>query len=284
MQKLRDFDWSEKKVCKIVRKIELLAEQILPEPLLPLLKLLKITYVICRDAPCLLRFALSSNSKISFPERLSLIRKLRIINKNIQCLHTQLQILPFITSILSIPPDKEGCIVEAGSYIGGSTAKFSIVAKLANRQLVVFDSFEGLPENVEPHDKSILGHSVKDWYKKGSFCARLDEVKNNVEKFGELEVCTFVKGWFEDTIPAFSQKICAVYLDVDLASSTRTCLKFLYPLIIPGGVLYSHDGDLPLVIEVYNDDKFWEQEVGCRKPYIEGLGKHKVIKIVKPDK
>ena len=95
-------------------------------------------------------------------------------------------------------------------------------------------------------------------------------MKQNIEKYGELRVCKFIKGWFEDTMPQFTKKIAAVYVDVDLASSTKTCLKYLYPLIIPGGVLYSQDND------------FWEKEVGCKKPYIEGLGTQKLIRIIKP--
>ena len=79
----------------------------------------------------------------------------------------------------------------------------------------------------------------------------------------------------------FNKRIAAAYLDVDLASSTKTCLKYLYPILVPGGVIISQDGDFPLVIEVYNDDQFWEEEVGCKKPYIEGLGERKLIKIVK---
>ena len=211
----------------------------------------------------------SSNS-----QRQMLMKRLRTISKHVPCPHNE-------SEILSIPKDKEGCIVETGSYKGGSTAKFSLFTKLANRQLIAFDPFGGLPENVENHDKSILGHSIRELFVGGKFCGSLEEVKNNVRRYGELEVCTFIKGWFEDTMPAFSMKIAVVYLDVDLASSTKTCLKFLYPLIIPGGVLYSQDGDIPLVIEVFNDDEFWEKETGFKKPNIEGLGKKKLIRIVK---
>ena len=107
-------------------------------------------------------------------------------------------------------------------------------------------------------------------------------MKQNIEKYGELRECKCIKGWFEDTMPQFTKKIAAVYVDVDLASSTKTCLKYLYPLIIPGGVLCPQDGDFPLVIQVYDDDVFWEKEVGCKKPYIEGLGTQKLIRITKP--
>jgi O-methyltransferase len=190
--------------------------------------------------------------------------------------------LSVIKAFMAIPASDQGCIVEAGVFKGGSSAKFSIAAKYANRELVLFDSFQGLPDNIEPHERSILGHSIKDWFKKGKFCGGLDEVRYNIIKFGDIKICDFIEGWFDDTMPLFRKKIAAAYIDVDLASSTKTCLKYLYPLIIPGGVLYSQDGDFPLVIQVFDDDDFWEKEVGCKKPYIEGLGTQKLIRIVKP--
>jgi len=67
---------------------------------------------------------------------------------------------------------------------------------------------------------------------------------------------------------------------VDLASSTRTCLKYLYPLLESNGVLYSQDGHLPLVIDVFDNDNFWLSEVGCKRPQILGLGEKKLIKIM----
>jgi O-methyltransferase len=96
-----------------------------------------------------------------------------------------------------------------------------------------------------------------------------------------IESCEFVEGLFDDTMPRFSVPIVTAFLDVDLASSTRTCLKYLYPLLVPGGVLIAHDGHLPLVRDVYSDAEFWTKEVGCRKPHVEGLGTQKLLKIVK---
>ena len=110
----------------------------------------------------------------------------------------------------------------------------------------------------------------------------MDEVRDNVRRFGEPSICEFVKGWFEDTMPGFNRPITTAYIDVDLANSTRTCLKYLYPLLVPGGTLYSQDGHLPLVIDVVNDVGFWENEVGCPRPAIEGLGRQRLIKIVRP--
>jgi len=220
--------------------------------------------------------------QLSYFQRVRLMLKFLTIHNNIECQHTQEQIISFSIAFMSIPTTEQGCIVEAGVFKGGSSAKFSLAAKYVNRELVLFDSYQGLPENKEAHERSILGHSIKGWFNKGAFCGGLEEVKYNIDKYGKIEVCNFIEGWFDDTMPLFSKKIAAAYLDVDLASSTKTCLKYLYPLIIPGGVLYSQDGDFPLVIEVFNDDEFWEKECGCKKPYIEGLGTQKLIRIIKP--
>ena len=205
---------------------------------------------------------------LSYFQRVSLLRKFKLITRKVPCPHKQEEIIAFVDTILRIPPGKEGCIVEAGTFKGGSAAKFSIAAKIAGRELYIFDSFAGLPENSEPHEKSILGHSIKGWFRGGKYCGSLEEVKSNVTKYGEIGVCHFIKGWFEETMPLFNQRIAAAYLDVDLASSTRTCLKYLYPLLVPGGVIFSQDGDFPLVIEVFNNDQFWEEEVGCKKPIL----------------
>jgi O-methyltransferase len=219
-------------VRKFTQQLKFVVKKILPKPLLKPLGFIYSTF--CRTLFWISFIFDSSMAKMSFSQRLSFAIRSSIISLNVACPHSEDQIVSFVQAFLSIPPDKEGCIVEAGSYKGGSTAKFSIGAKIANRQLVVFDSFEGLPENEEPHERSILGHSIKAWFTGGSYCGSLDEVKSNIGKYGQLESCTFVKGWFEDTMPPFSNKICAAYLDVDLASSTRTCLKYLYPLIIRG--------------------------------------------------
>jgi len=32
-----------------------------------------------------------------------------------------------------------------------------------------------------------------------------------------------------------------VHLDVDLKSSTRACLEFFYPRMVPGGIILTHD-------------------------------------------
>jgi len=221
-----------------------------------------------------LSFLLDRNS-LTFRTRANLVRSIFRVSGHVRCEHGESQILSFVRAALSIPSETKGCLVEAGCFKGGSTAKFSLAAAVIGRELLVFDSFEGIPDNAEPHQKNIWGGPVR--FSKGDYRGGLEEVKDNVRRFGNVEVCRFIKGFFEDTLPHLSQPVAGVYLDVDLAGSTRTCLKHLWPVLVPGGILFSQDGHLPLVLEVFNDDDFWRQELKTVKPMIHGFGKSQLI-------
>jgi O-methyltransferase len=216
---------------------------------------------------------------VSLKGKILIVKQLDDISLNVDSRHTHDEILTFIRTILSLPPESNGVVVEAGCFKGSSTAKFSLATDIVGRKLVVFDSFEGIPENDEPHEKNIFGGPAS--FKKGQYCGTLEEVRANVTRFGKNNGCRFIKGWFENTMPDFKESVSAIYLDVDLASSTRTCLKHLFPLLGKGGILYSQDGHLPLVIDVYSDEGFWLEEVGCKRPSIQGLGKKKLLRIIK---
>jgi O-methyltransferase len=229
-----------------------------------------------RDLSACTSFLCNTELNISSYEKMRILKCLYRVSFSIASPHTQSDILAYVQTILQVPPSSKGVVVEAGCYKGASTAKFSVAADIANRELVVFDSFEGIPENNERGSTSGLVR-----FKKGDYCGTLGEVKENVSRFGKITRCRFISGWFDDTMPQFKEPIAAIYLDVDLVSSTRTCLKYLYPCLEPGGVLYSHDGHLPLVTEALGNDVFWLSEVGHKKPRILGLGTSKLIKIVK---
>src|SRR5206468_442984 len=113
----------------------------------------------------------------------------------------QTEMLSFIRTILTIPQEVEGCVVEAGCFKGGSTAKFSLAVEKVNRKLVVFDSFAGLPENTEPHDKTI--HGERPDFSQGKYAGTLQEVSQNVRRYGKADSCQFIEGWFEETMPNF---------------------------------------------------------------------------------
>ncbi|MCX7589478.1 MAG: TylF/MycF family methyltransferase [Patescibacteria group bacterium] len=258
---------------KFINKIKL----ILPWPIFYFFKKTK---ALVEDLPILLSFLINNKLEISLLKKLWIIYKCYRISYSVDSPHMESEIIRVIENILYFSKyNGPGVIVEAGSYKGSSAAKFSLAANLINRKLVIFDSFCGIPQHNEIHDKNIFGGEA--YFPPGSYSGSLEEVKNNIEKFGFINICEFKKGWFEDTMPNFKEPILVAYIDVDLESSTKTCIKYLYPLLVSGGVLFSQDGHLPWVIKILNDENFWEKEVGCKKPKIDGLGNKKLLMIKK---
>lgn len=249
----------------------------LPWPLVFPLKKLR---ALPEDAPALWHLLrLGGVPGVSLRRRLGLIRRAYRVSYSVDCPHMEGEMATVMAAILALPPDVEARVVEAGSYKGGSASKLSRAVRMMGREMVIFDSFEGIPEHHEEHTKNIYGGDA--YFPPGSYAGSLDEVRGNVSRFGAIEVCRFVKGWFDDTLPGFHEPVGVAYIDVDLESSTRTCLRYLYPLLVPGGVLFSQDGHLPWVISLLRDDKFWRDELGSEPPRIDGLGKRKLVAIHK---
>lgn len=226
------------------------------------------------DAEAIARF-LRDPSDLTFQQRQVLVDRIRVADNQLDCAHTQAEILEVMR--LAIPlADSPGVIVEAGSFKGGSAAKLSILAKMLGKELHIFDSFEGIPENEEDHRTSLFGMEVA--FPQGDYAGTLDEVRSAIDRYGELSVCTFHQGLFAETMPSFDKPVSVAYVDVDLAGSTRDCVKHLYPLLEPGGALLSQDGHLPLVIDVLEDRSFWRGEVGMdQPPELLGLGTKKLV-------
>lgn len=243
-----------------------------------------IVVVICffyplQNVKAIYAFLLSQGMNIGFFEKAKVLRQIFCTSLHVESPHTTEEMVTFISYILRIPKEKKGVIVEAGCFKGSSSAKFSIAAAITGRQLVIFDSFKGIPANDEPHDKNIFGGDAT--FGTGDYCGSIQEVKVNIDRFGKIDSCRFIEGFFQDTMPYFNEPICAAYIDVDLASSTCTCLKYLFPLLEDQSSLFSQDGHLPLVIDVLNDEVFWSSEVGATKPRINGLRKKKLVEIKK---
>jgi O-methyltransferase len=224
------------------------------------------------------RFLADPNLAGSFANRWLLVRQHYVASRRLISPHTTEEILAFVREILMLPADRHGCIVEAGSYKGSSAAKFSLAARLAGRRLVICDSFQGLPSD-ENHGLSIDNRPVV--FRAGEFAGPLDEVKANIARYGALEVCDFVAGWFATSLAGWNRPIAAVYLDVDLAASTRECLRHFYRWMAPGSALYSQDGHLALVLAVFEDRAFWRSEFGIEPPLVEGAWRKKLIKLTK---
>jgi O-methyltransferase len=186
--------------------------------------------------------------------------------------HEPWHITTFLDAVLTAPV--AGALVECGAFEGVSAAKWSHLAAALGRQLVVFDSFEGLPVNDEPHELTICGKSVAGMFRGGAYAAPLAQVQDTVARYGVPGVVRYVQGWFADTLPTFREPVAAAYLDVDLAASAMTCLTYLWPLISPGGCVVSQDGDFPLTVAAM---RAWLAGADPRPCEVVGLGTSKMV-------
>lgn len=229
-----------------------------------------------RDLVEMTGFVLDRSIPVPLSERWRLMRRFGMISRRVICAHTQAEMIAVARSIFALPRGTPGCIVEAGCYHGGSATKLSLCAALSDRTLFLFDSFEGIP----PNDEEQISHGKRRAvFRPGAYAGSLEEVRGNIERFGDVKSCRFVRGWFSDTMPGFGEAVGVAFVDVDLVSSTRDCMRYLYPRLVPGGAIYSQDAHLSKVANLLNDESFWRQEVGVAPPRRTRLASPKLMRI-----
>ncbi len=235
-------------------------------------RLRSLEYLATRDRAAVWRF-LTARNPVPARTRLGLVRRFYETTNAVRAYHTQSEILEVAEAILA---RRRPLVVEAGCGKGASTAKLSLAVREAGGRLVVFDSFRGLPPNDESH-VNLDGRPVL--FRAGAFAGRLAEVERTVRTWGAIEVCDFVKGWFDDTLSGFDRAVDVALVDVDLLASVRTCLVRLVPRLTPGGALYTQDGHLRAVVDLLADPAFWTAQVGVAVPEIVGLGRRKFLSL-----
>lgn len=176
------------------------------------------------------------------------------------------------TAVLSIPPDRPGAVIECGVWRGASTCNLSLACAAAGRTLLVCDSFAGLPED-EPARVHHYPHlQVYGYYRAGMYCGRLEEVQANLAACGRPDVCRFLPGFFKDTLPGLREPLALAFLDVDLASSLRDCVRWIWPLLAEDGCVYTDDSCDMETAAVWFDEPWWRSELATAAPGYVGSG------------
>ncbi len=132
-----------------------------------------------------------------------------------------------------------GDFVECGCALGGSAALIALTLRslAAQRELWLFDTFEGLPAPSEedPDFESAMLYT-------GACIGTLDEVQQLFKDLRTTERVHFVKGLFQDTLPkAPINQIALLHIDGDWYHSVKTCLLNLYDKVAPGGMIQFDD-------------------------------------------
>ncbi len=173
--------------------------------------------------------------------------------------------LAMLVKLLEISPEVKGVVVECGCYLGGSTANLSLICQAVGRQLIIYDSFEGLPTG-DAND-SIATQSMT-----GFLRGPLDEVQANVTRYGAIGVCEFRKGWFSESLPSHVEPIALCFLDVDFQMSIHQCLVNLWPHLIEEGYLFTDDYTILDLCAVFFSEEFWRREFDRTPPGLIGAG------------
>ena len=155
-----------------------------------------------------------------------------------------------------------GSVVECGTWRGGMIAAIAEVLG-PQRRYHLYDSFEGLPPA-----KDIDGPAALAWQadKTGPHyhdnCTATEESAREAMRLSGAKDVHIVKGWFDRTVPKFSdpEGIAILRIDGDWYDSTLVCLENLYDRVVFGGVV------------LIDDYYVWD---GCSKAVHDFLSKRK---------
>lgn len=229
--------------------------------------ILKLYYVL--SVPVSIFFILNSSSidpayKLGFFRKQVLglrmfLNKLRIPTGTSYKAH-----LAMALKILETPPHVAGDVVECGTWRGGSAANLSLICRLTGRKLKVFDSFEGLPES-QAIDR-------QGGYETGAYSGSLEEVKGNITKYGAIECCEFVKGWFDQTLPKLNAPVLLAFLDVDLELSLETCVRYIWPNLVDRGYVFIDEYVDLNYCAIFWSEEYWKRYFDRKPPGLIGAG------------
>ncbi len=155
-----------------------------------------------------------------------------------------------------------GDFVECGVWRGGSmaaAARTLVNSGMTDRTLWMYDTYDGMSEPTE-RDIDLRGQSAEQLMSEQDradaksvwCCSPLEQVKTTMFQTGyPIKKINFIEGKVEDTLPnVIPDQIALLRLDTDWYESTRCELEFLFPRLVPGGVL------------IVDDYGHWE---GCRR-------------------
>lgn len=127
-----------------------------------------------------------------------------------------------------------GEAAEVGVYKGGTARVLTSIFSKSQKEIYLFDTFEGMPEV----DKG------KDMHSKGDFA---DCSLESVEKLlSDLSHYKIYKGFFPESAKDINdKKFCFVHVDVDIYKSVKDCCEFFYNKMIAGGIMIFDDYGWP---------------------------------------
>lgn len=157
-----------------------------------------------------------------------------------------------------------GAIVECGVFKGISLVRFAMFRDLFgnefSKKIIGFDTYDEFPETKFKDDVPIREKFIKNAGNQSISRKQLEKIL----KHKNLSNISLVPGDICQTVPEFVKrnpqlKISMLNLDTDIYEPAVTILKYLFPLIVKGGILVLDDygvfpGETKAVDEYFNNN------------------------------
>lgn len=135
-----------------------------------------------------------------------------------------------------IAADVAGDVVEFGCYVGTTSVYLAERLKTTDRDLWLYDSFEGLPPKTS-EDASPAGEQ----FKTGELLATKKQLLLNLKQ-AHVPMPKITKGWFSDlTEQQVPARIAFAFLDGDYYHSIKDPLKLIWSRLSPGAIIVVDD-------------------------------------------
>ena len=185
-----------------------------------------------------------------FVLRIMVLSRFMRIDWNIVHAHRPCEIVQVCRAISDRKAIPREIVVEAGCWNGGSSAKLSIICGIFGYRLWIFDSFQGVEAIYED------GYDFS-----GEYVAQVEKVKDNLGRYGCLDVCCLIKGWFRDTLAVspIQEPVRVVFIDCDLAKGTREVLQGVLPQLVADGTIFTQDYHITSVRKYLEKPNTWSE-------------------------
>jgi len=205
----------------------------------------------------------------SFLWRLVLVARYLWIHVRVPGAVTLLECLYIARAAWATPAG--GIILEIGSWKGRSACCLSLIAKKRGQQMMIIDTFSGLPQTAGPY--KVTGHDRHYVFEKGSFTGTLETLVNNLKCYGYAPAVDVIVGDVAEMLKfplKSSTRLAYVFIDVDLLDSYRASAKLIAHRITAETRVHFHEGLLEPVLMLCKDKNFW-QDINLPLPHVNVL-------------
>ncbi len=185
----------------------------------------------------------------------------KFCNSNKENLLDTTRLIMLYQNIINVVQSVEGNMAEIGVYKGDTASILAHFCKEYDRQLFLFDTFQGFAEQDLVGIDQLELEDYRD--------ASLQQVKNIV---GMEHNIHYIKGYFPESITKQSEqsRYCLVHIDCDLYKPIKSALSFFWNRLNDGGIIIVHD----------YSSMYWK---GATQAVEEFCKENRVVPVLMPD-